>query len=104
MLQNPLLPLSTDRLCRETGVSARALNDICRANTGGSPIAYIKRCHMALAHVMLRQGGPAATVTDIATFCGFTQLGRFSVVYRRRYGQSPSQTLRQSPPGWQRPR
>jgi len=39
----------------------------------------------------------AAVTTNIATFCGFTSLGRFSVVYGRPYGQSPSQTLRQAP-------
>jgi AraC-like DNA-binding protein len=94
---NPLLPLNIPRLCRETGVSPRTLNDVCRANTGRSPIAYIKHCHMAVAHVMLRRASPEATVTNIATFCGFNNLGRFSVVYGRRYGQSPSQTLRQSP-------
>ena len=93
---NPLLPLSVARLCRETGVSPRTLDHACRANTGRSPIAYIRHCHMALAHVMLRRAGPKAAVTEIATFCGFTHLGRFSAVYRRRYGQSPSQTLRQS--------
>ena len=94
---NPLLPLSTARLCQEAGVSVRALDYACRTYSGQSPIAYIKRCRMALAHGMLRRAGPEATVTDIATFCGFADLGRFSVVYRRRYGQPPSQTLRQSP-------
>lgn len=54
---NPLLPLSVARLCRETGVSPRTLDHACRANTGRSPIAYIRHCHMALAHVMLRRAG-----------------------------------------------
>ena len=93
---NSLLPLSTVRLCQETGVSARALDYACLAYNDQSPLAYIKRCRMALAHEMLCRAGPGATVTNIATFCGFTDLGRFSVVDHRRYGQPPSQTLRQS--------
>ena len=43
----------------------------------------------------LRSAGPDATVTGIATFCGFPELGRFSVRYHQLYGQPPSQTLRQ---------
>ena len=33
------------------------------------------------------------SVTDIALRCGFTHLGRFSVAYRTRFGESPSETL-----------
>ena len=90
---NPLLPARTDRLCQATGVSGRTLRTVCQAHSGQSLIAYIRRCRMALAHGMLCRAGPEATVTEIATFCGFLDLGRFSVAYRRRYGQPPSQTM-----------
>jgi hypothetical protein len=50
---------------------------------------------MSLAHAMLQRAAPDATVTSIATFCGFSDLGRFAVRYHHRYGQPPSQTLRQ---------
>ena len=93
---NPTLAVSRDLLSRETSVPERTLDHICHAFSGLSPITYIKRGHMSVAHAMLCRGGPDATVTQIATFCGFSELGRFSVAYRQRYGQSPSQTLRQS--------
>jgi transcriptional regulator GlxA family with amidase domain len=32
-------------------------------------------------------------VTEIATCFGFAELGRFSVEYRKAFGESPSQTL-----------
>jgi transcriptional regulator GlxA family with amidase domain len=50
---------------------------------------------MTMAHTMLHRAAPDATVTSIATLCGFSNLGRFSVRYRQLYGQPPSQTLRQ---------
>jgi AraC family ethanolamine operon transcriptional activator len=39
------------------------------------------------------------TVTEIATCFGFVELGRFSVEYRRMFGESPSQTLHRVAPG-----
>ena len=43
------------------------------------------------------------TTTSIAYDCGFGHLGEFSQSYWRRYGESPSETLRRSrnsqPPG-----
>jgi AraC-like DNA-binding protein len=38
------------------------------------------------------------TVTQIATGFGFTELGRFSVEYRKVFGESPSDTLHQQTP------
>jgi AraC-like DNA-binding protein len=47
------------------------------------------RRELMLAH------GRSVTVTEIATALGFVELGRFSVEYRRMFGESPSATLRQ---------
>jgi len=35
-------------------------------------------------------------VTEIATQWGFTHMGRFSIEYRLRFGESPSETLSRS--------
>ena len=32
-------------------------------------------------------------IMDVALRCGFPHFGRFSIAYRRRYGETPSQTL-----------
>ena len=40
--------------------------------------------------------GQVVTVTAIATSFGFAELGRFSVEYRKVFGESPSVTLRRA--------
>jgi AraC-like DNA-binding protein len=90
--------VTINQLCRETGVSARMLYDVCRAFSGLSVTAYVRRERMTVALAMLIRGGPGhATVTQIATFCGFDQLGRFSRDFRDWHGESPSLVLRRSP-------
>jgi AraC-like DNA-binding protein len=42
---------------------------------------------------MLEAATPAATVTEVATECGFFHLGRFSARYRQAFGEVPSSTL-----------
>jgi AraC-like DNA-binding protein len=37
---------------------------------------------------------PEANVTTIASNAGFTHLSRFSIEYRRRFGEKPSETLK----------
>jgi AraC-like DNA-binding protein len=43
-------------------------------------------------------------VTEIATAHGFWELGRFSITYRKLFGESPSVTLGRSPVGPPTPR
>ena len=52
---------------------------------------------MEHAHRDLQTAIPGgAGAAALAARWGFTHLGRFAVEYRRRYGSSPSQTLRGS--------
>ena len=63
-----------------------------------SPKRYLMLRRMHLAHRALSTGDPEKTsVSEIATDYGFWELGRFSVVYRSLFGESPSTTLRRLP-------
>ena len=69
--------VTLDQLCQETGASKRMLHDVCRAFSGLSVKAHIQRQRMQLARDMLVRAKPEqTTVTRVATFCGFYQLGR----------------------------
>ena len=82
-------------LARIASVSPRSLQDGFQRYLNTSPMAYLRELRLSLAHEELRRTDPRdGTVTEIAYRCGFVHLGRFAVRYRRRYGVSPSQTLR----------
>jgi len=60
-----------------------------------TPLEYLRQVRLEHAHRELLAGDPARqTVTSVAYRWGFPSPGRFSAYYRRTYGVSPSQTLR----------
>ena len=87
-------PISLTDLAELTEVSVRSIHNAFRAFRGYSPIAFLKSVRIARARERLLTAGPEETVTSVALECGFGHFGRFSADYRKRYGESPSETLR----------
>jgi AraC-like DNA-binding protein/tetratricopeptide (TPR) repeat protein len=81
-------------LAAAAGVSGRTLQRQFRIFLGQAPLAALRDVRFECARRELLQGLPDAKVIDVALRCGFPHCGRFSVEYRRRYGESPSQTLK----------
>lgn len=77
------------------GVSARALFAAFREHRGCSPMAFLRARRFELARTRLLTSS-AMTVAEVALSCGFEHLGRFSVGYRQRFGESPKQTLQRA--------
>jgi AraC-like DNA-binding protein len=85
-------------LCTEIGVSERTLQLHCQEQLGISPHRYLVLRRMNMARRALANACSTQTnVTTIAVEHGFGELGRFSVQYRRLFGESPSETLRRAP-------
>ncbi|MBN9559882.1 MAG: AraC family transcriptional regulator [Alphaproteobacteria bacterium] len=91
---SPDTPLYVIDLCRAMGVTDRTLRLHCHEHLGMSPHRYLWLRRMHLARRSLIRGAAATTVTEIATSCGFGELGRFAVSYRKLFGETPSATLR----------
>ena len=70
----------------------------CSGSSGYSsaraPHAALRDIRFETARRELLQGMPDGKVMDVAQRCGFPHFGRFSVEYRRRFGETPSQTLK----------
>jgi AraC-like DNA-binding protein/tetratricopeptide (TPR) repeat protein len=85
---------SVTELAGVAGVSSRTLQRQFRIFLGKAPRTALRDVRFETARRELLQGVPDTKVTDVALRCGFPHCGRFSVEYRRRYGETPSQTLK----------
>jgi AraC-like DNA-binding protein len=88
-------PIGLAEITAAAGVPGRTLLEHFRRYKGTSPMGYLRRARYARVREALRSGESGERVTDIALSMGFNHMGRFSVEYRRRFGESPSETLRQ---------
>ncbi len=76
-----------------TGVTARALQLGFKKYRGCSPLGFVRARRLERARVLLLTSDAGNTVSEVAQLAGIEHLGRFSVSYRRRFGESPKHTL-----------
>ena len=81
-------------LCRVTGVGLRTLQRYFKEYFDFSIAEHIKTTRLKNAHRELTKAHSSErTVTHIALQNGFNHLGRFSVEFYKRFGQSPRDAL-----------
>jgi AraC-like DNA-binding protein/TolB-like protein len=78
------------------GVSPRTLQKHFRLFLGSTPRTFLRELRFDQARQGLLVGCDETRVTEIATRSGFDHFGRFATEYRRRYGETPSTTLRRA--------
>lgn len=86
--------ISIDDLVDVTGVSPRSIYNGFNSFRGTTPLKFIRELRLSKVREDLIERGPEDSVTTIATRWGFNQLGRFSATYKKVYGESPSETLK----------
>lgn len=90
-------PLHISALCAALSVSERTLRKAFHGIRGLPPCRHLRMLRLAQARrALMDTDSSLSTVTEIATGFGFLELGRFSVEYRRAFGESPSQTLQRA--------
>ena len=112
-IQESLLPAST-RLARDfihahikdlptvsdvaasCRIGVRALDRGFKRHLGVSPLQYMLDLRLQGVHDDLIANRNGHTVTDVAIYWGFSNLGIFAARYRERFGELPSKTLLQS--------
>jgi AraC-like DNA-binding protein len=92
---NPGKPLYLTEICAAIGTAERTLRAACEEHLGMGPIRFLTLRRMYLVRDALSRADPRTdTVTRIVTDHGFWELGRFSVAYRARFGETPSITMK----------
>lgn len=94
MRRNRGRKITMAELVSVSGVAERTLTRHFRAFLGLPPLNYLLRLRLVTVRETLLRGASGASITKVATQCGFTHLGRFATHYRRAFGESPSATLR----------
>jgi AraC family ethanolamine operon transcriptional activator len=87
-------PVTLRDLCREAGVSERAVQYGFREVLGMSPKAYFKAKRLNGLRRDLKSADPACTsVAEVAGRWGFWHTGNLAADYLRLFGELPSDTL-----------
>jgi AraC-like DNA-binding protein len=98
--QELFTPLTTTAVAEAVGISVRALQAGFAREIGRSPSEYIREERLTWVHdrLLAARTDHEVTVTEVALQGGFSHLGRFAQLYRRRFGELPSETLRPARP------
>jgi adenylate cyclase len=78
------------------GMSERGLLTQFKRFLGVSPVAHLHRMRLAAARSELQQSDQSVPISEIASRCGLTHLGRFATEYRAAFGELPSATRRRT--------
>jgi AraC-like DNA-binding protein len=88
--------VSINNIAAAVHLTPRAVQYLFRRRLDSTPTEYLRRVRLHRAHQeLITAERSSATVTEIAQRWGFAHTGRFAVLYRQTYGQSPHTTLKQ---------
>jgi AraC-like DNA-binding protein len=87
-------PITLGRLCEVAGVGGRCLQKTFLERRGSTPMQYVINRRLEAVRTRLLGSAGAVEVTSVAMACGFNHMGRFSIMYRQRFGETPSTTLK----------
>lgn len=88
--------VSINDIAAAVHLTPRAVQYLFRRQLGTTPTEYVRRIRLHRAHQeLLASDRSSTTVSEIAQRWGFAHTGRFAVLYRAVFGQSPHSTLKQ---------
>jgi AraC-like DNA-binding protein len=87
-------PITLEDVAQAAGISPRGLQLAFREFRGTTPLGFWREARLTRAHADLLAAAPGTKVTEVALRWGFTHFGRFSEMYRARYGLCPRDALR----------
>lgn len=84
--------ISVKDLMEISNMSERSLYYLFKESVSLTPLAYIRKRKIELVQRKLSDKNTQLSITQLAMDFGFTNLGRFSNLYRKQVGELPSET------------
>ncbi len=81
-----------DDLCRLAGANPRTISRAFKVVHDTTPSHYLRELRLIEIRRVLLSGCNRASIAQVAMRFGFHELGRFSVLYRNKFGEAPSVT------------
>jgi AraC-like DNA-binding protein len=94
-------PLRLSTMARVAGIAPHRFLRLFKEAFGETPHRYLTERRLREARRRLEEGD--ARVTDVCLAVGFTSLGSFSTLYRRRFGSPPGKAILEKPARPSRP-
>lgn len=90
------VPIGIAEIADAAGIAGRTLFKHFQDFYGISPMRYLRNARFEKVREALKRAQPEESITEIAMAWGFNHMGRFSVEYRSRFGERPSDTLKRA--------
>jgi AraC-like DNA-binding protein len=87
-------PIGVAEIAEIAGLTNRGVQQLFQREVGATPTEVLRTTRLEGTRTELREAGPDTLIADIARGWQFRHLGRFAGLYRRTFGESPSETLR----------
>lgn len=89
-------PISVYDIAQAAGTTIRTLQNATQSRLGAAPRALLTEFRLDKMRAGLTSPDDMTSVTSAAHDAGLFHLGRTSIIYRQRFGELPSATLRRS--------
>lgn len=89
---NFIHPIKLSDICKASHANERMLERAFKDYFDLTPSEYLRQVRLNHAWKALKNNEAATPIAQIASYCGFSHLGRFAGYYRKQYGESPSDT------------
>ncbi len=89
-------PIKMQNVFEACGCNRNRLYRAFKQHRGYTPYEFLQSCRLQASRRLLLSPSVTDTVSSIAMATGFPHLGRFAALYKERFGESPSDTLRRS--------
>jgi len=94
MRANAAVVIRMEQVAAAAGCSVRTLGAVFRQFRDTTPLAALHAIRLEHVHAELKHAATGGSVAEVARRYGFTNPGRFTAAYRRRFGETPTETAK----------